>query len=770
MQTTSGVPPRSSTPQLFLSYGRRDASALAARLCADLEVRGFAVWQDTREIRSGKAWEEEIRDALRRSSVMVAILSPHAVRRGIDPDSPDNRDSVCLDEISYARFGSPPVPIVPVMAAPCEPPFSIFRLDYVDMTDALQSDERYQAGLQGLLEGVDAALRGDRPPFRRWHRSLPTIDFSSYLNEKRRDFVGRRWLMERVDAWRTSAARERALLITGDPGAGKSAFIAELVFRNPGGQVLAHHCCIADNRQTLEPGEFVLSLAASIAGRVPAYADAVEDPQIQEILNPAAALANPARALDDGILAVLGRITPAFPDNRIILVDALDEALTAGDANIVTLLAPRLERFPSWLRVVATSRREQEVLDRLSGFRAASIEAQQHENLADVDEFVRLRLAEPGLAAQLCDSGRQPEEVQQALREAGAGNFLYVKTVLNDIERGLLSFGRLDQLPRGLSGIYRSFFDRKFPEQAGGYGSARSILEVIVAAREPPPAPLLEQVSGLDPDYELPGVLTVLSPFVAERDGRYAAYHKSLTDWLADPRSAFHASPARGHGRLADAFLRYLAEPHPYPSRVATAIDPVLEYWSAHGLAHLAASNKFLPLETSPDCIVPIILAARAPMPAIGRWTQDLPAFAAPYVRKLIQARRSADLLRLMQAFDRAAMLAYVVSGLALELDPLDGRHRYQVTPPAKDGQALDKALGITGWGGSIARAVIDQGAEIHDAGAVRAIVAELDRLQHWAGGLEAVGWADDLSGYFGDAGGALCREIAKLNERVADR
>ncbi len=86
------------TLRLFLSYGRRDAAGLANRLRIDLEKLGYEVWQDTREIRAGREWEEQIVDGLRSTQVVIALLSPHAVRRASDPNSTDNVDSVCLDE------------------------------------------------------------------------------------------------------------------------------------------------------------------------------------------------------------------------------------------------------------------------------------------------------------------------------------------------------------------------------------------------------------------------------------------------------------------------------------------------------------------------------------------------------------------------------------------------------------------------------------------------------------------------------------------------
>src|SRR5262249_44111053 len=153
--------------------------------------------------------------------------SPHATRRSADPGNPDDLDSVCLDELSFARFGCKR-PIVPVMAVPCEPPFVVFRLDYVEMTAWRDFGEAYRAGLRRLLEAVEAGLRGE-VRYRRWEDRLRPFDFADYLYIKRRDFCGREWLFEAIERWRTEPGRSRALLITGDPGVGKSAVVAQLV-------------------------------------------------------------------------------------------------------------------------------------------------------------------------------------------------------------------------------------------------------------------------------------------------------------------------------------------------------------------------------------------------------------------------------------------------------------------------------------------------------------------------------------------------------------
>lgn len=385
--------------RLFLSYGRRDAAELANRLRGDLEKLGYEVWQDTREIRAGREWEEQIADGLRSTQVVIALLSPHAVRRASDPNSPDNVDSVCLDELTFARFAAPPTPIVPVMAIMCAPPFQVFRLDYVSMTQWMHSEDEYQRGFERLAAGIEAAATGKPPPMRRWHHCLPVLDFAAQLHEKRRDFVGRQWLFDEIDAWRVSSRHERALLVVGDPGIGKSAFVAEMIHRNPGGQVLAYHICRADDPETLRPSTFVMSLAGMIAGRLPAFADLLESHQFQELFDPKTVSSRPAHVFDQGLIAALHQLPAPTDGIRFVLIDALNEALSLGEGqlNIVSMLSTRLDRLPAWLRIVATTRREPDVLNKLSSLRAAAIDAHRQDNLDDIDRIIEARLQVPTL-------------------------------------------------------------------------------------------------------------------------------------------------------------------------------------------------------------------------------------------------------------------------------------------------------------------------------------------------------------------------------------
>ncbi len=564
--------------RLFLSYGRGDAGELAERLEQDLALLGYEVWRDTRKIRSGTEWDDAIEVGLRTSQLVVAVLTPHAVRE----------ESVCRDELAFARFACK-LPIVPALAAHCEPPFVIFRLDYIDLTAWRDSVEQYKLGFKRLIDAIGAHLRGEPPRYRRWDTRLPQFDFGPYLYDRRKDFCGREWLFRRIDDWRAGGDRRRALLITGDPGIGKSAIVAQLVHMNPGGQVLAYHCCRADTPETLRPGRFIRGLAGMIATQLDAYAGQLDDPLVEAALGEARCETDPASAFEEGILNPLHRVPTPAGGVRYILIDALDEALATRDgSSIVTLLSPsRLDRLPGWLRVVATTRKDPDVLRRLSGLRAEEIRADEPNNLDDIERFLAHRLGLPGLRERLRVSGTSAGEAILHLRERSGGNFLWTVQALEGLEAGIHDFARLDALPPGLTVLYTEFFERHFPDDTA-FAPARQVLEVVTAALEPLTPVTIAAATGLDPDYVLPPLLDRLTPYLPDRDGRRAVFHKSFSDWateIAYPRPAgrFFVSTRRGHERLADScWLEYRQD-----------LRGMSPYAVRHLPAHLTAAGRW---------------------------------------------------------------------------------------------------------------------------------------------------------------------------------
>jgi hypothetical protein len=106
-----------------------------------------------------------------------------------------------------------------------------------------------------------------------------TLDFTAYLAERTARFTGREWMLRAVDDWLADGA-ERLFLLTGEPGAGKTALAGRLVQISGGavpppdrsrrlgpGFLGAWHFCTAGDRHWLNPRVYAESLAAQIAAR-----------------------------------------------------------------------------------------------------------------------------------------------------------------------------------------------------------------------------------------------------------------------------------------------------------------------------------------------------------------------------------------------------------------------------------------------------------------------------------------------------------------------
>lgn len=585
------------------------------------------------------------------------------------------------------------------------------------------------------------------------------LDFSAIVEQKRRSFVGRQWLFDAYDSWHRGVPQERALLITGEPGIGKSAFMAELVNRTPHDELVAYHFCTVEDRGTLEPAAFVLHLAGMLAERLPSYAEQAES--VGELVRADVVERDPGHALDQRIIAVLRRLPD--PGDRLIVIDGLDEALQLRDQrrNLLTLLAPRLDRFPEWIRVVLSARADPEVLARLGEVRNVRIDAGHVGNLNDVRELVDRRLASPQWRTRLAAAGLSADDIARRLISNSGGNLLYVTTVLRAVELDRYRLTEIGTLPPGLSGVYRLFFDRLF--EGRSYGETRGLLEVLVAAQAPLPAAIIGAASELDSEYELPSALVMLSTMMHEHDGRYALYHQSLVDWLTGEPHPFRTSTLNGHARLGDGFLAHLEKPLS-GSTIGTPADPTSMYWVTYGLDHLAHSGKTLPPDVSAAAFALVALSPdQFTSYAVGDWTRSMPSSMRLYVEHLARRQKFDDILTFTQLLTRVATHYYVEDGLLQQSTDQDGRVVCHLTNKASDPLKIIGAFKASGHAGAVVRAALDSSDLKLTADQAAELKSCLRGVKSMAGGFEIVGWADELSGFFADAGRALCRGLHKL-------
>ncbi len=667
-------------PRLFLSYGRRDAEALAARLEVDLAAAGFPVFRDRPGLRPGEAWDEALGRAIAASDVLISLLSPHAVRTAADPGNEGNRDSVCLDEIALAdRLGKR---IVPLLVSPCRVPMLIARLHQIDFTNWQTLPGVYHAGRAQLLAALVEPAAVAAPVDPGW-------DFGPLIRRLSEGFVGRAWLFAEVEAW-LDGVDSAPLLLLGEPGIGKSAFLAELVRREGGRGIVAWSFFQAATPATRQAWRFVRELAALLARHVPLLAAALGAPVIARELTEDACRLDPISAFERGLVTPLASLAPPGR-NFAVALDALDEAAQApgGGVAVTTLLTDWNRRMPPWLRLLATSRPDPAALRGLAEARTLRLVAEDARNLADIASFL--------------SGGLPGQPVAAAVAARSEGNFLYAREAMGAIAAGAAP----EMLPRGLPGLYARFLERAFPS-AEAYAPAARLLAVMLAAEEPLPSATLAGIAGLTPRAAR-AALDGLAGFLVDEATGPSLHHWTLAEWLIDGD--------RGDAR----FLVDSAEGRALIIAWCVA-HPRGHYALAHLPAHLAAAGRVDDLAT--------LLAGSFSSDKAACFDEG--AVSADWgllCRALVTAGRDREAAALVTADSRRAAAAAAALGAA-KLPP----DRLARILPALDGpgeggiRARTAAFALAaeaGLGAILVSAVSDKRAAVRSAA-----ITGLDRLR----------------------------------------
>jgi hypothetical protein len=494
--------------KIFISYGRGDALKLAEKIERDLVGRGHEVWLDKSRMKTGNSWEEQIEDAILTHDVFISLLSPHAVRRP---------DGVCLDEISMARFHNRK--IVPVMVIHCRPPLSIYRLDWVDFKE-WQEDNNYTKSVERVIKALHSqeSVEGT---YAQIFSNLKPLDFGVDIARMTKDFIGREWLFGEVDQWLAEPS-SKVFFITGNPGIGKSAIMAHLASRHS--QVMAYHFCISNLADTLNPDVFVRSLAAQLATQLDDYHSIIKELNFEQLsrLDPGTLF---RRIIADPLKSV------ELKEKVVIIIDALDEAWSETDNNnIVRVLQERLEDLPDMVKIVVSSREINDIFDLFSKYEPYEIDPERIENVHDISAYLDKKFSEANIQKKLPESRSVTKNIKNGIVEKSKGNFLYVKQFIYGIESDQIDLNDVSSFPKGLIGIYVSFFDRIFSGKEE-FNDFRIILEVITCLKAPFSAHELAPIVNLS-EFEVCRKMQILSAFFSERNGKYYPYHKSITDWL----------------------------------------------------------------------------------------------------------------------------------------------------------------------------------------------------------------------------------------------
>ncbi|MCU6770152.1 ATP-dependent transcriptional regulator [uncultured Bacteroides sp.] len=528
-----------SSRYVFISYGHDSYAEFANRLCDDLKIRGHHVWTDL-ELKIGNDWEYSIEDALNKvtshkpNGCFVLLMSPHSVRRP---------DGYCLNELSVAiRSG---LFLIPVKLQSIEPPLSIARIQYLDMSECLLSgfsESIYQRQL-GLLVN---AIENDEVNFdgmqSRLISLLRPIEFKNEIKKYMRRFTGRQWVLKRIREWLYTPNASKVFWLTGGPGVGKTALSIWLSCREIP-EIHAWHLCQHSDTLTSNPKNCVLSLAYYLSSHLQEYFDKLCSMNLEELVN--LTNVNINTLFTRLLLDPLNEIEP--PQKPVaILIDAIDEAGMENGENVLAKFIGRyFSEFPDWVRLIVTSRPVLEVEKWFRQLKPEILDTADARNVEDIRLYVKKRIADKNLTVS------EKIDIEEAIINKSEGVFLYAEFVCDSLDNGDLDALKPSSFPAGLYNTYEDYFERRFPVIEVYEKEILPFLSLIVAAREPLNLQDIDRFFGVKNVLWEEDNIYFLTKKVGSlfkvNDNIIVPFHKSIIDWLTkDKNSKYYINKRRG--------------------------------------------------------------------------------------------------------------------------------------------------------------------------------------------------------------------------------
>lgn len=402
---------------------------------------------------------------------------------------------------------------------------------------------------------------------------MQTFDFSTLIAEHSANFVGRDWLLTLVDNFLESS-KNRFLIITGEPGIGKTAFAANLCITR---RINAHHFCQTYSGGTLDSLSFVYSINEQLKKSLPDYSRYLLDPQyIQINANQTIKEMKGGTAFNIFIDKLPDRYSPFAAYESLIrrplqqwakdhqsfgpvvlLVDALDESISNEYSPNIYEIIVSSDDLPECVRWIITSRPNFK-LEGLGG-QCIRLTANSEENTKDISKYLRMRMARIKNFTEM----KHDAQMKLILEEKSGGNFLFLKYALEqildepDIDLTIL----INELPTGLNEIYARFIANAIKNRSSGewLNLYAPVLGILCVAREGFSKKEIARISGLD-IQSVHKVLTEISSLIKKtevKDSQYSLYHVSFAEFLQDQSGnpEYWIDPSKYHNRIAQYYL-----------------------------------------------------------------------------------------------------------------------------------------------------------------------------------------------------------------------
>lgn len=572
--------------ELFFSYGHDRNRFLVERIKNDFEKRGHHVWIDSTQIKPGDNWRDNILDGVMNAASVIAFLSEHSTRN----------PGVCLDELKIAVCARG-ADIKTVLLEPedrIKPPATLSDIQWLDMSDWYEIknsnadfeswySEKFAELCRVIESKENAELSGDIHLLKQ--RLSPYLNTEKEYSLLSKEFYGRKWLADYIEEWRNRPS-EKPLVIYGKPGSGKSAFCVNFAHYNS--DVFGCFLCEWNREGSINPSQLIKTIAYRLAAKLPDYRNFLLQ-QLHQDGNSLDDLSNDA--LFDYLLSYpLNHLIDGKREAGLVIIDGLDEAEKNGANPLADVFARCVERLPSWIRFVFTSRPERNVSVHFQVSDTVNIVKDMPAGYNDIMAYLV-----KALSSKLMSVSNRLEVLNQ-ICDLSEGTFLYAELLAEDIKSDIIDIGELNRFPKGLSSFYRVSMARKFTTK-DEFEQIRNCIEVLTVA-ETIPEELLIGTCGYS-QYSYFKLLDVMSSWLNRQDEEglttVGFSHKSLMDWFSDANQSgsYYASPQNGAAALAH-FCQAQIESGDTARKFGDRIEKYIEN---HIAGFFVASGEFLELE-----------------------------------------------------------------------------------------------------------------------------------------------------------------------------
>lgn len=333
------------------------------------------------------------------------------------------------------------------------------------------------------------------------------LDFDFYVEEKSQGFLGRQWMIEKIDQFLESGSGY--FHIMGEPGIGKSSIAAYLVKQRQ----YVHHFNTrlhgVTNKRTLISNlcaQLIVKYKLDYDEFPPGYAD--NNLFLNQILKEV------SQSLKRG-------------EECVIVIDALDEL-----ENAMSFKLP--QKLPDRVCIILLGRFE--VTGGISSKESLVIDPKSPDNIKDVKLYISKKIDNKVIWKSIQNSASSSidkDHALQLLTDKSEGNFVYLHYVFFNFEIGALS--PLSDLPQGLRRYYEDHWLRMKGSEIGDWHQVKlPILVVLCFIYEPLPAPIIMKYSSSKSLSIVLDVIQEWRSFLFEEQQCYRIYHKSFFDFLTE--------------------------------------------------------------------------------------------------------------------------------------------------------------------------------------------------------------------------------------------